>query len=254
MTDENTTNSDNGNTDIWAKIHATLDRITERQEKTDAQMAETSRQMAETDRKMAETDRKMAKTDEQMAKTDEQMAKTDKKISALGSQYGGLHKKFGSFTEDLARPSIARILEEDFEADYAGDIDVWHLKEVGPLQVDAWGIARNGARAIYLVEIKSKYRPKHIRQVRSHVEKFREYYPQFKDYGVLSVIAVVEADKDERDEIWDAGIYVIEAADGVFRLGDVPKGFLPDGLQDMDEHHRDVPLVYMLPGKLIGKK
>ena len=254
MTDENTTNSDNGNTDIWAKIHATLDRITERQEKTDEQMAKTEQMLAEGARRHAEIDEQMAETDRKLAKTEELVAETSRKISELGSHYGGLHKKFGSFTEDLARPSIARILEEDFEADYAGDIDECYLKEVGPLQVDAWGIARNGARAIYLVEIKSKYRPKHIRQVRSHVEKFREYFPQFKDYGVLSVIAVVEADKDERDEIWDAGIYVIEAADGVFRLGDVPKGFLPDGLQDMDEHHRDVPLVYMLPGRLIGKK
>ena len=254
MTDENTTNSDNGNTDIWAKIHATLDRITERQEKTDEQMAKTEQMLAEGARRHAEIDEQMAETDRKLAKTEELVAETSRKISELGSHYGGLHKKFGSFTEDLARPSIARILEEDFEADYAGDIDECYLKEVGPLQVDAWGIARNGARAIYLVEIKSKYRPKHIRQVRSQVEKFREYFPQFKDYGVLSVIAVVEAEKDERDEIWDAGIYVIEAADGVFRLGDVPKGFLPDGLQDMDEHHRDVPLVYMLPGKLIGKK
>ena len=130
IADENRFNSDQENTDVWTKIHDTLDCIAERQENTDKQMAKTEQMLVGSARRHAEID-------EQIAESSRQMVETDKKISRLGDQYGGLHNKFGSFTEDLAKPSIERILEEEFKADYSGDNDMWHLKEVGPLQVDA---------------------------------------------------------------------------------------------------------------------
>ena len=250
MTDENTTNSDNGNTDIWAKIHATLDRITERQEKTDAQMAETSRKMAETkeliaatSRQMAKTDEQMAKTDEQMAKTDEQMAKTDRKLSNLGSQCGDLGNKFGSFTEGLAMASIERIMEEDLDADYFGDYRSAKKKELGPLQIDAWGVSRNGTNTVYLVEVKSKFRSEYIQQVRNLVRKFLLYEEEFMNHRICPMIAAVDINDDQRLEIWKAGMQVIDAADGVFRLAE-----RPDGSEGEDGPRRGVPNFRMVPG------
>ena len=228
MTDENTTNSDNGNTDIWAKIHATLDRITERQEKTDAQIAETSRQMA---------------------KTDEQMAETDRKLSNLGSQCGDLGNKFGDFTEGLAMASIERIMEEELDADYIGDYSDRDKKEVGPIQVDAWGVARNGTNTVYLVEVKSKFRSEHIQQVRNLVMKFRLYKTEYMDYRICPMIAAVDINDDQRREIWKAGMQVIDASDGVFRLAE-----RPDGFEGEEGPRRDVPNFRMVSGGLTDDK
>ena len=229
MTDENTTNSDNGNTDVWAKIHATLDRITERQEKTEQLIAATSRQMAKTDKKMA---------------------KTDKKISQLGKQHGRLGNKFGYFTEGLAMSSIKRIMEDDLDADYIGEYVDEDKKEVGPVQIDAWGVARNGAKVVYLVEVKSRYKSEHIRQVRNLVRKFRLYKTEYKDYRICPMIAAVQIKKNQRLEIWNADMYLIDVADGVFRLAEHPDGIRPDGLPGDEGQQRDVPNFRMVPGGL----
>ena len=186
MTSGENTNSDKGNTDVWTRIESTLDRI--------VQMQETSRQIAEMNNGGIDWDR--------LEQMQEENARV---ISELGKNIGGLHNKFGDFTEDLAIASIERILEEDFEVDYAGYLTAGHLKEVGRLQVEVYGVAQYGERAAYLVEIKSKFEMKHIEQVR----KFRKYYPNFDSWGVYPVIASVQITKEQRAKVWESGVYLI---------------------------------------------
>lgn len=40
---------------------------------------------------------------------------TDQQIAKLGKQIGGLGRKFGSFTEGLALPSMQKILQNKFQ-------------------------------------------------------------------------------------------------------------------------------------------
>ena len=239
------------------------DRIAQLQEETARQIAEMNNKSVDWDRiaqMQEETSRQIAEMSNGVAKMNnggidwdrlEQMQEENARmISELGKNIGGLHNKFGDFTEDLAIASIERILEEDFKVDYSGDIDMRHLKDVGRLQVDAFGVAQNGVRAVYLVEIKSKFEMKHIEQVRRQVRKFRKYFPQFENWGVYPVIAAVQITKKQRPKVWDSGVYLIEVSDGVFRLGERPDKFHPDGTQGIDGLRRDVPHIHMLPGGL----
>ncbi len=160
----------------------------------------------------------------------------------LRKEVGGHTNKLGSYTESLAEPSIRRILEEHFDADYQGRINIEHNRQsLGPLEVDAWGVARNGVEAVYLVEVKSRFRPRHIRQIWRQVELFRQYMTMYCDHSVYPMLAVVEVSKAHRCQIWEQGIHVIDVADGVFSLSSPPKKFEANGDHGLKVHRRSLP-------------
>ena len=202
------------------------------------------------DRTQKLLDQTAAENAKGFAEQREAQAELRREISKLGKQIGGLHNKFGMFTEHLAMASIKRILEEEFKADFYGKLREENAKEARDLEIDAWGIAKNGIRAVFVVEIKSKFEKKHIRQVRAIVRKFRQHHPEYDGHGVYPVIAAVELKETHRKDIFDAGIYLIDVADGVFRLAEHPDEFQPDGYQGLEGFRRDVPQIHVIPSLL----
>ena len=178
---------------------------------------------------------------EQQKANAEQQKKTDKQI-------GGLGNKFGGYTEAMARPAIRRILEERFHAHYLGPVRFKSTNEVGAVEVDAWGLSRNGTGTAYLVEIKSKFRDEHIEQVWKQVERFRIHYSAIWEQPVYPMLAVVDISEEGREKVWDAGIHLIEIDDGVFQYAKPPKDFEADGYHGMHGVRKDVPHLRAVPG------
>ena len=258
MVDERPINSNEDNEDHRSEAEKYQDR---QWAETRALIAEFAanidRQRAETDRRMAETDQQMAKTDkriEQMMESEEKAwEKVRKNLEELGKQIGGVSNKFGSYTEGLAIPSIRKILDEHFDADFKPAMsDQVSQKDVDNL-LDAWGVARNGEKIVYLVEVKSKFRTKHFTQVWRQVEAFRKLAPEYADYLVYPMLAVVDIPEMERQKVWDEGVYLIDIADGVFTLAEKPKGFRPNGSYGMNQTGSG-KFYRMLPDELIGGK
>ncbi len=140
-------------------------------------------------------------------------------------QIDGLGNKFGGYTEAMAMPSIRRILEERFDADFLGPIRYKGSKEVAALEVDAWGLSRNGTGAAYIVETKSKFRDEHIEQIWQLVERIRCYQ---EEPAVYPMLAAVQISEEQRQRVWAAGIYLININDGVFRYAKPPRDFKPN--------------------------
>ncbi len=165
----------------------------------------------------------------------------------LGKEVGGNANKFGTYTESLAVPSIKRILNDHFDAKYEGGFNITPGEgSPGPLEVDAWGVARNGVDAVYLVEIKSKFKPRHIRQIWRLVELFRHHMSQYYHYSVFPILAVVEVSEAHRRQIWEQGIHVIDVADGVFSLSRPPKEFQANGDHGLKVHCRALPPIRLV--------
>lgn len=155
---------------------------------------------------------------------DERMNALHERTDEHGRLIGGHGNKFGSYTESLAQPSIRRILSERFDARYEGSFH-YRTEHDGETQIDGWGVARNGTGAVYLIEIKSRFKPRHIRQVWRHVELFRRLNPEHQDSAVYPILAVVEIRDSHRDMIWQSGIHLIDVSDGVFEWSRPPEGF-----------------------------
>jgi len=172
---------------------------------------ETARQMQETDRKMQETDRKIKET--------------DRFLKELGKQIGGLGEKFGSFTEGLALPSMGKILSERFGMEVVSP-RVRAKKQGENLEIDVLAYANSEINEAYVVEVKSHAREESIEQLRSILERFRQFFPEHKDKAVYGILAAVDLGDELRERILKAGFYVARIHDEIFEL-DVPANFKP---------------------------
>ena len=217
------------------------------------QMKETDRRFKETDRRFKQTEKLMKENAERMKETDRRIEETKQMIEENGKQIGGLGNKFGGYTEAMARPSIRRILEERFDADFLGSIRRRESKDAAALEVDAWGLSRNGTGAAYLVEIKSKFRDKHIEQVWQLVERFRSYQTDYREQrAVYPMLAAVQISEEQRRKVWAAGIHLIDINDGVFRYAEPPQEFEPNGYRGIHRVQRSVPQLRLAVGG-VGK-
>ena len=209
----------------------------------------------ESDRRIAANREESDKRIEELQKKNERtMAELSAMSKKLGKSIGDLGNKFGRFTESLAKPSLERILEEQFDADYQGWLYLNELKGVQDLEVDGWAKARNGSGAAYLVEVKSRFKPKHLRQVWRMVEKFRQYKTDYRHRSVYPMLAVVEISDRHRELVWDSGVYLIDIADGVFRMGEAPANFRANGSHGTDGVRREVPHLHLVRGDGRGKR
>ena len=179
---------------------------------------------------------------------EKQIKETKEMIKENSKQIGGLGNKFGGYTEAMARPSIGRILEKRFEADFLGSIRFRNTKEMEALEIDAWGLSRNGSGAAYIVETKSKYRDGHIEQVLQLVERFRYYMSDYEKRAVYPMLAVVEISEENRRKVWNAGIHLIDINDGVFKYAMPPEDFVANGYHGMYGVQRGVPHLRLVVG------
>lgn len=185
---------------------------------------------------------------EQFKETNRQLKEAKEMIIENGKQIGGLGNKFGGYTEAMARPSIRRILEERFEADFLGSIRFRNSKEMKALEIDAWGLSRNGTGAAYIVETKSKFRDGHIEQVMQLVERFRYYMSDYEKRAVYPMLAVVEISEEGRWKVWNAGIHLIDINDGVFKYATPPEDFVANGYHGVYGVQRGVPHLRLVVG------
>ena len=230
-------------------------------ERTISELGKQIEELAAEDRKHhAEIKDMQAENAKQQAKNDEQQDKNAKQIERMlaesenrNKEVGGLSNKFGRFTEELAEPSIRKILEDEFDADFRPELKSKVSNRLVAHLVDAWGVAQNGVRAVYLIEVKCRFRPgKHFKQIWEQVEDFRTYAPEYSDYQIYPMVGVVDASEQDRLQIWRNGMYVIDVADGVFKLAQRPDGFKPNGSHGMQEKGGGTPNLRMVPSGMTG--
>ena len=118
------------------------------------------------------------------------------------------------------------------------------------LEVDAWGVSRNGTGAAYLVKIKSKFRDKHIKQVWQLVERFQIHKSEYWERAVYPILAVVDISDEGRTMVWNAGVHSIEINDGVFQYAKPPKDFEANGYHGIHGVQRDVSHLRVVPGRV----
>ena len=179
-------------------------------------------------------------------KNERRIEKLSRSSKRHDKQIGDYGNKFGEFTESLAEPSIRRILDERFDADYEKRLKIDWSKQIGTLEIDAWGVARNGVEAVYLVEIKSRFRPEYIAQVLRQVGKFRKYVHEYRHYAIFPIVATVRISDADRRRVWKAGMYLIDIADGVFKLAESPERFNPKGDYGLNVVKKAIPPLHLV--------
>ena len=217
----------------------------ERIRKLNERCAENQAEVTQLNKEIKQLDKEIRQMQKENAK---QLKENAKQLKETRRQIGGLGNKFGGYTEAMAMPSIKRMLHERFDADFKGSNLVRNTNNGLDMEVDAWGVSRNGTGAAYIVEIKSKFRDKHIKQVWQLVERFRIHQSEYRARAVYPMLAVVDISDEGRAMVWNAGIHLIEIDDGVFQYAKPPKDFEADGYHGMRGVRKDVPHLRAVPG------
>ena len=168
----------------------------------------------ETERRFQETERLLK---EQNQESDRRFQKTDRQIQELGKQIGGLGKKFGSFTEGLALPSMETILYEKFAMEVVTP-SVRASKQGKHIELDVLAYANGDVNTAIVVEVKSHARQESIGQLISHLQRFREFFPEHQDKKLYGILAAVDLSNALREEVLKAGLYVARIHDEIFEL------------------------------------
>lgn len=147
-----------------------------------------------------------------------------KETRELKRQIGGLGDKFGSFTEGLALPSMAKILSQRFGLEViAPSVRVRHNGH--SMEVDVLAFS-NFSDDMVVVEVKSHLREESLDQMRRILREFRDFFPVYKDKKIYGILAAVDAPDALQEKVLGEGIYLARIHDGQFEL-EVPETFQP---------------------------
>jgi hypothetical protein len=141
----------------------------------------------------------------------------------LGKQIGGLGEKFGSFTEGLALPSMETILGQQFGMEVISP-SVRVSKGGQHMEIDVLAYANGELNTAYIVEVKSHAREDSITQLKSILQRFRNFFPEHKNKRLYGILASVDLSNELREKILQEGLYVARIHDQVFEL-DIPNNF-----------------------------
>ncbi|MCE2698559.1 MAG: DUF3782 domain-containing protein [Nostocales cyanobacterium LE14-WE4] len=186
-------------------------------------LAELATAQKETDLLLKEVSQQQKATAQQQKENAEQQKATDRQLKELGKQIGGLGAKFGSFTEGLALPSMETILGQRFGMEVISP-SVRVSKGGQHMEIDVLAYANGELNTAYIVEVKSHAREDSIIQLKSILQRFRNFFPEHKDKRLYGILASVDLSNELREKILQEGLYVARIHDQVFEL-DIPNNF-----------------------------
>ena len=154
------------------------------------------------------------------------MKETDRRLTELGRQLGGLGDKFGSFTEGLALPSVARLLHDRFHMDVVSP-RIRARNNGHSMELDVFAYSkRPEVPEVFVVEVKSHLREEGLEQMRRILREVRNFFPVSPNQKVYGILAVVDAPEELQQRVLAEGIYLARIHDEEFDL-EVPEGFQP---------------------------
>ncbi len=166
-----------------------------------------------------------AETDRQIEETNRQLRQTDRQLRELGKQIGGLGEKFGGFTEGMAFPSMQKILQERFRMGVVGT-RIKARRNGRSMELDVLAYSNSDVDEVYVVEVKSRLREKHIEQMLEKMREFPTFFPLHRGKKLFGIMAAVDVSDELRDRALRNGFYLAKIHDEVFELA-VPDDFKP---------------------------
>jgi len=177
----------------------------------DKHAADLDRSSAEFDKRMAES---RAEFDQRSADFDRRMAKLDEKLKEIGERIGGISDNQGFHAEQFFQDVFKRKLEFGMVKYYEMIPNLTYRDKGVNIEFD---IALLNGNSIALIEVKNRIHPNFVRELaEERIEKFREYFPRYKDYSAYLGIAGFSFCDEVLDQASRYGIGIVkQVGDGV---------------------------------------
>jgi hypothetical protein len=76
------------------------------------------------------------------------------------------------------------------------------------------------------VEVKSRLKEEHLKEILRDLERFPRFFPEHKDKALYGIIAAVDVSEQMKKKVLRSGLYLAIIRDDMFQL-DVPADFKP---------------------------
>ena len=186
-----------------------MDRLAESQEKTDKQIAKTSREIYE----LKESQKK---TDEQLARTEKIIDKLGAKMDKMNEMYGGLGNNVGQATEELFFNTLTDnpVLKQiRFDLPQRN----WH-NVVGKCEDEYDIVMKNDDLFIFILEVKFKASPSDVEKLlTTKQENFNILFPEYKDYDQHWGLAATIIDEELKNMAVENGLTILRHKGGIIQ-------------------------------------
>ncbi len=150
---------------------------------------------------------------------------SDRLITSFNRELGRLGNKLGGYAESLIRPSLERVMREQFKMTVITSPQRIRLYgEV--LEIDFVAHAGDELDEVYLAEIKSRLRQDGIDQLHDHLRRFPRFFPEHRGKKLFGVLAALEIPEDLRSKVLREGLYLATMREDVFEIVP-PDDFVP---------------------------
>ncbi len=150
---------------------------------------------------------------------------TDRLITSFNRELGRLGNKIGDYTESLLRPSLRRVMREQFEM--TSIISPLSMERHGEtLQIDLVAYGESATDAVYVVEMKSTLRPDAFDQLFEHMRKLPRFCPEHRGKKLFGVLAALDIPENLRTRALKEGVYLGTIKADVFEIVP-PDDFVP---------------------------
>ncbi|MEJ5338411.1 MAG: hypothetical protein ACK42C_08540 [Aquificaceae bacterium] len=165
------------------------------------------RYSADTDRKIeeyrADTDRKIA---EYRAETDRRIEENRRENN---KRWGEIANKLGTVVEDIVFPALRPVIRKYFNCEpekTALRLEYTDRKRGIYEEFDAIAVCQD---RVFLLEVKSTPREKHIEEFKEKARRFLQYFPEYADKRLTLIMGSLNLNEDFVKLLSKAGIYAM---------------------------------------------
>jgi len=184
------------------KVWATLDRITEKQEKSAKEM---EKWQEEADRRQEEAERRQKKAERQMEELREQMKDTDRRLKKTDELF---NSQWGKLVESLVEGDLVALLNAR-----GIEVESTHPRVSGRRNGEHYEfdiLAINGEEVV-VVEVKTTLRSEDVTHFLEKLARFTEYEPVWQGKKIFGAVAYLKTDAFVQAYAERQGLFVIRA-------------------------------------------
>ena len=194
-----------------------MDRLAESQEKTEESINRFDERMDRLAASQEKTDAQIAELKESQKKTDAQLAKTDAMLNNLGVKMDKMNERYGGVSNNIGRASEQLFFNILTDNPFLKQIRFdrpqrnWH-NEVGKREDEYDIVMKNDDLfSIFILEVKFKATKVDIEKLlTTKKENFNILFPKYKDYDQHWGLAATIIDEDLREMAMARGLTVLE--------------------------------------------
>jgi hypothetical protein len=171
-----------------------------------------------------EANKRQDRISQEIDKVNKEIDKVNKEIDKVNKMVGNLTNGWGRFVEGLVAPSIPCIFKKlGIEINFQG-LEIKKYKNGKELEIDilCLGKEKTGKDVVIVTEVKSTLTSTDINEFLEDLNKFKEFFYEYKDRKVIGVVTGMRFGKDVQRYAQRCGLYILGPSGEVMKLLNEP--------------------------------